>query len=150
MTSSLTHTFPSPSDAVPEADLPTLQARLSALSTSHAALSALVSSRDAELLSLTNRHEKLLQDSTSQVLALTRRSQDAERELRWATEGRKSAERREEMAKREVLALRAAEVSALWRDWTGLTRVASVGHRTHWRSIDPRPRAGGACRELQG
>lgn len=108
--SSLTHTFPTPSDSDPQVDVATLQSRLSALSTSHAALSALVSARDAELLALTNRHEKLLQDSTSQVLSLTRRAQDAERELRWANEGRKSAERREEMAKKEVAAVRASEV----------------------------------------
>ena len=65
-------------------------------------------------------HERLttLSHSTATIsVTLKKQAEDAERELRWAKEGRQSAERREDLAKREVDALRASVVRS--RMWSG-------------------------------
>ena len=50
----------------------------------------------------------LSESTTTATFALAKRAEEAERELRWAKEGRQSAERREELAKREAETMRSS------------------------------------------
>lgn len=56
--------------------------------------------------SLLARLSRLASDSQQASLTLSKRAEDAERELRWAREGRKSAEVREELVRKELETLR--------------------------------------------
>lgn len=56
--------------------------------------------------SLHGRLSRLASDSQQASLSLSKRAEEAERELRWAREGRKSAEVREELVRKELDALR--------------------------------------------
>ena len=67
--------------------------------------------KDNEIRSLESRLSTVSQSSASTILVCTRRAEEAERELRWAKEGRLSAERREQLAKKEIASLRPSEVS---------------------------------------
>lgn len=96
--SSLTQTFPASSSD----DAATLQNRLSTLSTLHTETKATLSDKTKEVDELHRRLTKLATDSTSATLEATRRAEEAERELRWAKEGRRSAEARESLARKEL------------------------------------------------
>lgn len=102
--SSLTQTFPASSESTE--DVATLQNRLSTLSNLHAETKAALSEKSKEVDELHRRLSKLASDSTSATLELTRRAEEAERELRWAKEGRRSAEVRESLARKELEASR--------------------------------------------
>lgn len=52
------------------------------------------------------RLSRLASDSQQASLTLSKRAEEAERELRWAREGRKSAEVREELVRKELEAVR--------------------------------------------
>lgn len=93
--------------------MPTLQSRLASLSALHQQATSELSAKDAELRELQERHSQSSFNSRKVVGELSARAIDAERELRWAKEGRAAAERREELAKREVEALRADSVRQL-------------------------------------
>ena len=66
--------------------------------------------KDKKLRSVHERLATLAQNSASATVILAKRAEEAERELRWAKEGRQSAERREDLAKREAEALRSSSV----------------------------------------
>lgn len=110
--SSLTQVFPTSSNT--SEDYSTLQGRLTALSDLHNKATAELAAKDNEIISLQTRLSNLAQDSQSSLAALAKGKNDAERELRWAREGRQSAERREELAKRELELLRTAKVSTAY------------------------------------
>ncbi|WWC68115.1 uncharacterized protein I206_102036 [Kwoniella pini CBS 10737] len=100
---SLTQTFPSTSSSSPNTSSDeTLRNRLSTISNLHNQATADLARKDAQLRELHDRLTNLAQSSRSSISELTKRSEEAERELRWAKEGRASAERREELAKKEV------------------------------------------------
>ncbi|KAK8847559.1 hypothetical protein IAR55_005418 [Kwoniella newhampshirensis] len=98
---SLTQTFPSPSSPSTTSD-ETLRARLAALSTLHNEATQELVSREATIRDLRERLSTLADSSRASVSELTKRTEEAERELRWAKEGRASAERREEIARAEA------------------------------------------------
>lgn len=128
--SSLTQSFPS-SSSTPE-NASTLQQRLTTLSSLHNQATTDLAEKDKELRSLQERLSTLAQNSTSLTLTLTKRAEEAERELRWAKEGRQSAERREELAKKEADALRTNSV----RPFFARQAIAYGGSESHyaWRS----------------
>nr|ODN75661.1 mitotic spindle assembly checkpoint protein MAD1 [Cryptococcus depauperatus CBS 7841] len=96
---SLTQTFPTPSDSE---ELSILKNRLSTLSNLHTQLSAELAQKDSAIRDLHTRLSDLAESSRVALSEITNRAQDAERELRWAREGRDSAERRESLARREL------------------------------------------------
>ncbi|KAL7419183.1 coiled-coil domain-containing protein mad1 [Cryptotrichosporon argae] len=101
---SLTQSFSSlPSSPV---DVATLQSRLSALSARHTETTADLAAKTRECDALHARLSALSVESRTVILDLTRRSEDAEREARWAKEGRRGAEQREELMRVELDALR--------------------------------------------
>ena len=104
--SSLTQTFSS-ADSSPVDS--TLQQRLQALTGLHKEATASLVEKDAEIRSLQNRLSELSSSSRSAIGELTKRTNELEREFRWAKEGRVIAERNEALAKKEVEALRQVE-----------------------------------------
>jgi len=106
--SSLTQTFPSSTSSPENASI--LQQRLTMLSNLHNQATIDLAAKDKELCSTHERLSTLAQSTTSLTVTLTKRAEEAERELRWAKEGRQSAERREELAKKEADALRSTAV----------------------------------------
>lgn len=100
--SSLTQTFPAGSTE----DAATLQSRLSTLSTLHNETKAELAEKSQKVDELHRRLSKLAADSASSTLDLTRRAEEAEREMRWAKEGRRSAEVRESLTRKELEAFR--------------------------------------------
>lgn len=78
------------------------QQRLTTISNLHNQATSDLAARDKELRSVQDRLSTLAQNSTSATVTLTKRAEEAERELRWAKEGRQSAERREMLAKKEA------------------------------------------------
>ena len=66
-----------------------------------------IASKDAEIRALHLRLSELAQSSREIVNQWTSRVNEAERELRWAKEGRLSAERREGLARKEIEAMEA-------------------------------------------
>ncbi|WOO77161.1 Spindle assembly checkpoint component mad1 [Vanrija pseudolonga] len=97
---SLTQTFPS--DQAASEDASTLQHRLSALSTLHAETEAKLTAKSKETDELHARLATVARDSQSANLALAKRAEEAERELRWAKEGRRRAEVQESLARNEL------------------------------------------------
>lgn len=71
-----------------------------------------LSAKDAEIRSLHTRLSALSESSATNIKEWTGRAKEAERELRWAREGRASAERREEFARKQIEALRSGEGDA--------------------------------------
>lgn len=102
--SSLTTSFPSAT--APTEDAPTLAARLTALSALHTQATADIVRKDKDLSALHARHAEYTHNSTLALSEMTKRAQEAERELRWTKQQRDSAERREALARKEVDALR--------------------------------------------
>lgn len=80
----------------------TLQHRLSALSTLHAETEAKLTAKSKETDDLHARLAAVARDSQSANLALGKRAEEAERELRWAKEGRRRAEVQESLARNEL------------------------------------------------
>jgi mitotic spindle assembly checkpoint protein MAD1 len=99
--------FPSPTSE----DAATLHSRLQTLSSLHQQATEELAEKGKELAGVEARLSVLAQQSASAISEWTKRAQEAERELRWAREGRASAERREALAKAEVEATRTVTVS---------------------------------------
>ena len=108
--SSFTQSFPSTSSTSPE-NASILQQRLSTLSTLHNQAISELSEKDKELNSVQQRLSDLAQSTTNLTVTLNKRTAELERELRWAKEGRQSAERMEELARKEADLLRNTAVS---------------------------------------
>jgi len=68
-----------------------------------------LSTKDTEIRSLHSRLSALSESSATNIKEWTGRAKEAERELRWAREGRESAERREEFARKQIEALRSGD-----------------------------------------
>ncbi|RXK40891.1 hypothetical protein M231_01739 [Tremella mesenterica] len=100
---SLTQTYSDPSG--PTGDIATLQGRLATLSNLHSQATAELAGKDKQIHSLQSRLSELSQSSTASIVELKKQLDSAERELRWAKEGRAQAERREELARKEAVAL---------------------------------------------
>ncbi|OCF58638.1 hypothetical protein L486_03127 [Kwoniella mangroviensis CBS 10435] len=107
---SLTQSYPSSSSPEKTSD-ETLRIRLSTLSTLHNQTTEELAKKDSQIRELHERLTNLAQSSRSSIAELTKRSEEAERELRWAKEGRAFAERREEVAKKEVERIRSSNSS---------------------------------------
>ncbi|WWD21649.1 hypothetical protein CI109_106135 [Kwoniella shandongensis] len=105
---SLTQTFPSTSSPSTTSD-ETLRARLATLSTLHNETAQELATREASIRDLQARLSTLAESSRASIGELTRRAEEAERELRWAKEGRASAERREEIARAEAERVRSVD-----------------------------------------
>ncbi|WVR04777.1 hypothetical protein IAU60_001789 [Kwoniella sp. DSM 27419] len=101
---SLTQTFPSDASA----DSDELRARFTTLNQLYADATSELASRDSAYRDLQKRLATLAESSRSSIAQLTSRAEEAERELRWAKEGRASAERREELARQEAERVRSA------------------------------------------
>lgn len=71
-----------------------------------------LSTKDTEIRSLHARLSALSESSATNIKEWTGRAKEAERELRWAREGRESAERREEFARKQIEALRSGDGDA--------------------------------------
>ncbi|WWC59638.1 uncharacterized protein I303_102197 [Kwoniella dejecticola CBS 10117] len=99
---SLTQTFPSNSSSSPDTSDTTLRARLSSLSNLHNQATADLAQKDSQIRELHDRLTNLAQSSQSSIAELTRRFEEAEREARWAKQGRVTAERLEAVAKKEA------------------------------------------------
>ena len=138
MHSSLTQNFPSSSST--SEDVSTLQQRLSTLSGLHNQVTLELAEKDKEIVSM---HERLatLSHSTAVIsVTLKKQAEDAERELRWAKEGRQSAERREDLAKREVEALRTPVVRfTMWSGDVVPDQALECKHAWRYQPIDKRP-----------
>jgi mitotic spindle assembly checkpoint protein MAD1 len=108
--SSLTQTFPSsPDAALPDAK--TLQSRLSSLSALHTQATSDLAQKDSEIRNLDVRLVRQSEDSRAVIQDLTKKLLEAERECRWAKEGRAAAEKGEEFARKQVEALESSSVS---------------------------------------
>lgn len=83
-----------------------LQCRLSALSSLHQETERQLATEKSQNFSLHGRLSKLASDAQQASLTLSRRAEEAERELRWAREGRRSAEVREQLLRKELDAVR--------------------------------------------
>ncbi len=104
--SSLTQNFSSSSSSPSSESTATLQNRLSTLSTLHSQTTANLASAESKLRELQDRHSQLVESSAMALSELRKENQEIQRELRWAREGRESAERRERVALKEVDVLR--------------------------------------------
>ncbi|WVF69623.1 hypothetical protein IAT40_004401 [Kwoniella sp. CBS 6097] len=105
---SLTQTFPSDTSSPTTTSDETLRTRLSALSGLHTQATVDLAARDSKIRELHDRLTTLADSSRASIAELTRRAEEAERELRWAREGRATAERREELAREEAERMRSA------------------------------------------
>lgn len=103
--SSLTQTLPDPASTEPS-EIATLRARLSTLSNLHSQTTTSLVQRDSTIRDLRARLADLAGSSKDAVGEMSRRATEAERELRWAKEGRESAERREGLVREELEAMR--------------------------------------------
>lgn len=103
--SSLTQILPDPASSEPS-EIATLRARLSTLSTLHSQTTTSLVQRDSTIRDLRARLADLAGSSKDAVGEMSRRATEAERELRWAKEGRESAERREGLVRKELEAVR--------------------------------------------
>lgn len=104
--SSLTRPFPSSPSSTSSADIPTLQNRLSTLSDLHKSTTDKLASATLELEQLRVRFNETVAQAHAANQELTKRWQDADRELRWAKEGRAGAEQRERLYRDELDVLR--------------------------------------------
>ncbi|OXM76822.1 mitotic spindle assembly checkpoint protein MAD1 [Cryptococcus neoformans Bt63] len=102
---SLTQILPDPASSEPS-EIATLRARLSTLSTLHSQTTTSLVQRDSTIRDLRARLADLAGSSKDAVGEMSRRATEAERELRWAKEGRESAERREGLVRKELEAVR--------------------------------------------
>ncbi|EAL18454.1 hypothetical protein CNBJ0960 [Cryptococcus deneoformans B-3501A] len=102
---SLTQTLPDPASTEPS-EIATLRARLSTLSNLHSQTTTSLVQRDSTIRDLRARLADLAGSSKDAVGEMSRRATEAERELRWAKEGRESAERREGLVREELEAMR--------------------------------------------
>ncbi|WWC86741.1 uncharacterized protein L201_001619 [Kwoniella dendrophila CBS 6074] len=108
---SLTQTFPasssSSSSSTPDKTSDeTLRVRLSTLSDLHNQATSDLATKDSQYRELHQRFTDLAQNSQITISQFTKRAEEAERELRWAKEGRNSAEKRENLAKMEIERIR--------------------------------------------
>ncbi|WVW78266.1 hypothetical protein I302_100219 [Kwoniella bestiolae CBS 10118] len=108
---SLTQSYSSPSKEQDKTSDETLRTRLSTLSTLHSQTIEELSKKDSQIREIHERLTNLAQSSRSSIAELTKRAEEAERELRWAKEGRAFAERREEVAKIEAERIRGSNSS---------------------------------------
>ncbi|ORY21331.1 spindle assembly checkpoint component Mad1 [Naematelia encephala] len=125
---SLTQNFSSTS--ISSEDTVTLQNRLSALSALHQKATQDLVEKDSELQVLQERFNEYQMRSTASILSFSKRAEEAERELRWAKEGRMSAERREQMARAEIDALRALPAGD-----SGVSTADSAGRIAHLETL---------------
>lgn len=109
MSSSLTTSFPATSDN--SDDYSTVKSRLTALTAVHKQATDDIAHKDMEISDLQTRLSDLSRNSQLTITALAEGKAEAEREYRWAREGRSSAEKREEDTKRVMETLRASLVS---------------------------------------
>ncbi|ODN79409.1 hypothetical protein L202_03401 [Cryptococcus amylolentus CBS 6039] len=100
---SLTQTFPLADDT---AQLTQLRTRISALSTLHTQATSELAQRECTIRDLRTRLADVAESSRATVSEISSRLRETERELRWAVEGRQSAERRETLIRQEVDTLR--------------------------------------------
>lgn len=94
-----------PASGKPDEDAHTIQNRLSALSKLHDDLKRQLKDQTDENMRLHSRLSTLASDSENATYTLTRDLEEVRRELRWASEGRSSAERREQLLKTELATL---------------------------------------------
>lgn len=73
-------------------------------------MTAEVSAKENEISTLQSRLSQVSNESRLLISEYTRQNSELERELRWAKEGRQAAEKREEIARREVAALSSVSV----------------------------------------
>lgn len=79
-----------------------LQAKLTSLSALHHQATADVAARDTEIAQLQSAHAEYVTTSRITISDLGKQNTTLSRELRWATQGRIEAERREQLAKKEL------------------------------------------------
>lgn len=108
MLSSLTQTFPDPS-ALP-AGSSALQSRISALTTLLDKANTDIAKKQSELNDLQLRHDNLSESSRASLAHLSGELQETKRSLRHTTQRKESAERREDLLRKEVEMLRAEPV----------------------------------------
>ncbi|WVQ75806.1 hypothetical protein IAR50_005439 [Cryptococcus sp. DSM 104548] len=123
---SLTQTFPAADDT---AELSQLKTRLSTLSTLHVQATNELAQRESTIRDLRTRLADVAESSRATLGEISSKLQESERELRWAQEGRESAERREALIRQEVDVLRssgagggadAAEMDRLLQTYRGM------------------------------
>lgn len=107
--STMTSAYSLPLEAVEDASL--LQSRLAALSALHNETTTELAQREADLRALQARHEEYTQKHTAVLLEWRNKATEAERELRWAKEGRVTAEKREMAYRQQVEALTSGSAS---------------------------------------
>lgn len=88
-----------------------LQHRLSQLSAAHSLCGQTISAKQNTILDYSNRLEQISRETAMTMDDLQKRAETAERELRWANEGRQSAEKRLRLAREELEVLRSNKVS---------------------------------------
>ena len=91
-----------------------LQHRLSQLSAAHSLCGQTISAKQSTILDCSNRLEQISRETAITLDELQKRAETAERELRWASEGRQSAEKRLRLAREELEVLRSSKVSGIF------------------------------------
>jgi len=90
-----------------------LQHRLSQLAAAHSLCGQTIAAKQSTILDYSNRLEHISRETAMTMDELQKRSETAERELRWANEGRQSAEKRLRLAREELEVLRSSTVSRI-------------------------------------
>lgn len=98
--SSLTQSFPS--DTEPTESAASLQAKLTSLSTLHHQATAEIAAKDTQINQLHTQHADYVNTSRITIAELTKSNTQLTRDLRWATQGRESAEHREALIRKEL------------------------------------------------
>jgi mitotic spindle assembly checkpoint protein MAD1 len=107
--SSLTQAFAPPadsSDTTTSADLISLQHRLSTLAAAHANCDSSITAHKNQIGKLLEQIQDLSDSSGGEIIRLERKLEEAEREWRWAKEGREKAESKLGLARQEIEGLR--------------------------------------------
>jgi len=100
------HTTTSTSDYL------SLQHRLSQLSAAHSLCGQTIAAKQSTILDYSGRLEQISRETAMTLDELQKRAETAERESRWANEGRQSAEKRLRLAREELEMLRSNKVSS--------------------------------------
>jgi mitotic spindle assembly checkpoint protein MAD1 len=100
------HTTTSTSDYL------SLQHRLSQLSAAHSLCGQTIAAKQSTILDYSGRLEQISRETAMTLDELQKRAETAERENRWANEGRQSAEKRLRLAREELEMLRSSKVSS--------------------------------------
>ncbi len=108
--SSLTQAFAPPAELVDattsSADLMSIQHRLSTLAAAHSTCNSTISAQKSQISDLLYQIENVSNSSQGEIIRLERRLEEAEREWRWAKEGREKAEAKLGLARQEIDGLR--------------------------------------------